>query len=259
MFSGPKVYWLFIYFYFFVRIFFPVPFEQLQWMIAKFPNVYELMLFKQITKTLVNYSTNSSTWSSSYISQLTQNKYLYKEYRCSFHTCDRRKKLCFLSKFITGSHTCCILSAGVYRGIDDWKVMCLVFQGASCGRERRPCQMWSPWKWWIFLLQEHRLSWRESLAKRLVNVPLTNVHDVLFRVKHLKSWTVAKRPCLLLDVPFTNTNNYFKKITFCKCNCVYVFHKIFDLFDSMLIFFWNLLHFYFCLICNAALGFSHSR
>lgn len=179
----------------FSGFFFSVPLGQLQCeCLLIIPKEYELMLFKQITKTPVNYSTSSSLWSSSYISQLTHNAYL-----CSFHKCDRRKKLCFVSKFITGSHTCHILSAGVYRGIDDWKVMCLVFQGASCGRERRPCPMWSPWKWWIFLLQEHRLSWRESLAKRLVNVPLTNVHDVLFRVTHL------------LVVPFKNANNYLKK------------------------------------------------
>jgi len=59
----------------------------------------------------------------------------------------------------------------VWCGMNDYRtIMSLVFQGVWCGLERRPSQMWWQWKWWICLSQERRLSWKESLAKRPVNV-----------------------------------------------------------------------------------------
>lgn len=114
---------------------------------------------------------------------------------------------------------------GCERGIPDWKVTCLVFQGVSCGRERRPCRMWSQWKWWICLLQEHRLSWRESLAKKLVNVALFKLYMTYFSVLNNENRLHCKRPHLLLQIANANTKKKLhsvKALCFC-CNALHLF------------------------------------
>lgn len=50
------------------------------------------------------------------------------------------------------------------------------FQDAWHGHERKLCPTWWQWKWWTCPSQEHRRSWRESLARKLVNALIATLH-----------------------------------------------------------------------------------
>lgn len=59
------------------------------------------------------------------------------------------------------------------------------YQEKFYGVERSHWQKWWAWRWWIYLSQVHRLSWRESLERKQVSHRLNEImHEFLF-----SSWT----------------------------------------------------------------------